>query len=208
MDGIVENCPPDYLPVGDKCRGPCPADSIRVGDQCEKNGKFTKIPKTFMSTEDLFNWRKNQSALDAANSIMISSKDAMDEFLKNNPSKGQKYDKLKHRYESAKAYVLDEMNKTSIPLPPDEWANWQASLEFDAKKPADFTGISNPYYTNFTFMRTLTRLPIMEVEFIRRANFVKAPVWPLIPRIGKYDHRKNNEYIQLYLEANKLGNKI
>jgi hypothetical protein len=208
MDKFVENCPAEYLYTDGKCQGPCPPGSTRIGDQCETNGKYTPLPKTFLNAKQLEEWKRTQTPLNAAITVMLNVKSSYEyAVLQYNRFKREadklKMTELKTKYEIAKRYVLDEMSKTVIPLPPDEWANWQASLEFDMNKPSDFKGIANPYYTNYTFLRTLTRVPLMEVEFIKASNFVKGPVWPLIPRIGEYNHSRDSEYLTI---ANEIRN--
>jgi len=96
------------------------------------------------------------------------------------------------KYKSAKDAAIGVWRSFTVALPPDEWANWQASLEFDAKKPCEFSGQANPYYTNYTFMRTLTRIPL--IEFIAATNFVRGEIWPLLPRVGQYNHDSEPEY--------------
>ena len=98
-------------------------------------------------------------------------------------------------YQSAKSKAMNLWRSFPVYLPPDEWANWQASLEFDAKKPCDFSGVANPYYTNYTFMRTLTRIPTL--EFITVTNFVRGEIWPVLPRVGQYNHDTESEYIKI-----------
>ena len=36
-----------------------------------------------------------------------------------------------------------------------------------------------------------------------KSNFVKGPVWPLTPRIGKYNHTKNEDFLTI---ANEIRN--
>lgn len=134
---------------------------------------------------------------------MLNIKVALEKLRKLPPAKNELEQKTiskmventRAKYDTAKEKVRNLWREVSVELPPDEWANWQASLEFDLNKPCDFSGKANPYYTNHTFLRTLTRLPI--IEFIKNTNFVKGAIWPIIMRVGPYSQDGDPEYMKM-----------
>ena len=109
-----------------------------------------------------------------------------------------KLDALSRTANELKNRAIELWKLFPVVLPPDEFANWEASLKFDYNKPGDFRGIANPYYTNYTFLRTMSRLPT--IEFIKYSTFVEGPNWPLVPRIGDHEHEDDPDYIKIFNE--------